>query len=75
MDYKETKKFLIILLGVVNGNLNKYTLFTGKEEVRDGEPAKWTKKTSLPDGLTKSWHNHLVKEVVQDFQASVLQVS
>jgi len=46
-----------------------------KEEVRDGDPAKWTKKTNLPDSLTKSWQNHMVKEVVQDFQASVLQVS
>ena len=49
-------------------------LCSGKEEVRDGDPAKWTKKTNLPEGLTKSWHNHMVKEVVQDFQASVLQV-
>jgi len=46
-----------------------------KEEVRDGEPAKWTKKANLPDGLTKSWHSLMVKEVVQDFQTSVLQVS
>ena len=46
----------------------------GKEEVRDGEPAKWTKKNNLPE-VTKSWHNLMVKEVVQDFQAAVLQVS
>jgi len=46
----------------------------GKEEVRDAEPAKWTKKTGLPE-VTKSWHNFMVKEVVQDYQSAVLQVS
>lgn len=46
----------------------------GKEEVREGEPAKWTKKPNLPE-VTKSWHNYMVKEVVQDFQSAVLQVS
>jgi len=46
----------------------------GKEEVRDAEPAKWTKKPNLPE-VTKSWHNCMVKEVVQDFQSAVLQVS
>ena len=50
-------------------------LILGKKEVNDGDPAKWTKKTNLPEGLTKSWQNHMVKEVVQDFQASVLQVN
>jgi len=47
--------------------------FTGKEEVKDGEPAKWTKKPNLPE-VTKSWHNVMVREMVQDFQATVLQV-
>jgi len=46
----------------------------GKEEVRDGDPPKWTKKNNLPE-VTKSWHNLMVKEVVQDFQSAVLQVS
>ena len=50
------------------------TLFLGKEEVKDGEPAKWTKKKDLPE-VTKSWHECMVKEVVQDFQHAVLQVS
>ena len=53
---------------------NRLIINLGKEEVRDGDPAKWTKKTNLPEGLTKSWHSHMVKEVVQDFQTSVLQV-
>ena len=46
----------------------------GKEEVKDGEPAKWTKKSNLPE-VTKSWHNLMVREVIQDFQATVLQVN
>jgi len=49
-------------------------MIAGKEEVKDGEPAKWTKKKDLPE-VTKSWHECMVKEVVQDFQHAVLQVS
>ncbi len=41
--------------------------------MKDGDPAKWTKKPNLPE-VTKSWHNYMVKEVVQDFQTTVLQV-
>ena len=48
-------------------------LVAGKEEMRDGETPKWTKKTGLPE-VSPSWHNFMVKEVVQDFQAAVLQV-
>lgn len=47
-----------------------------KEQVKEGEAAKWTKKTSIPtEGLTKSWSNYMIKETLQDFQASALQVS
>merc|ERR1712158_1016 len=49
-------------------------MVAGKEEVKDGEPAKWTKKNGLPE-VTKSWHDCMVKEVVQDFQHAILQVS
>ena len=42
--------------------------------MKDGEPAKWTKKKDLPE-VTKTWHDAMVKEVVQDFQHAVLQVS
>ena len=48
--------------------------FTAKEEVKDGDPAKWSKKPNLPE-VTKSWHNAMIREVVQDFQATVQQVS
>lgn len=42
--------------------------------MKDGEPAKWTKKNNLPE-VTKSWHDYMIREVVQDFQHAVLQVS
>lgn len=45
-----------------------------KELVKEREKAKWTKKKNLPE-VTQSWHNYMVKRVVQDFQNSVLQVS
>ena len=45
-----------------------------KETVKEGENPKFTKKNNLPE-VSKSWHNFMVKQVVQDFQASVLQVS
>ncbi|KAM9444706.1 actin-like protein 6B isoform 3-T3 [Clarias gariepinus] len=45
-----------------------------KEPVREGAPPVWTKKDKLPP-VTKSWHTYMCNEVIQDFQASVLQVS
>jgi actin-related protein len=42
--------------------------------VKDAEPAKWTKRSNLPE-VTKSWHDYMTKEVVQDFQSAILQVS
>ena len=37
-------------------------------------PAKWKKKPGLVE-VTKSFHNYMVKDVLQDFAASVLQVN
>lgn len=45
-----------------------------KEVVKDHDKPRWIKKKALPD-VTKSWHNYMVKKVIQDFQATVLQVS
>ena len=39
-----------------------------------GEIPKWTKRNNLPN-VTKSWQDYMVKQIVQDFQSSVLQVS
>lgn len=48
-------------------------MLSGKEMVKEGEAPKWTRKNNLPE-VTKSWHNYMVKEVLQDFQSSVLQI-
>jgi len=44
-----------------------------KQEVNEGQKAKWTKKSNLPE-VTESWHDYQVREVVRDYQHSVLQV-
>lgn len=49
-------------------------LIGSKEFVKEREKARWVKKRNLPE-VTTSWHNYMTKKVVQDFQASVLQVS
>ncbi|KAK2568226.1 Actin-like protein 6A [Acropora cervicornis] len=45
-----------------------------KEVSKEGGPAIFTKKNNLPS-VAKSFHRHMVNETIQDFQASVLQVS
>ncbi len=45
-----------------------------KECVKEKDKPSWTKKNNLPE-VTQSWHNYMVKRVIQDFQQSVLQVS
>ncbi|CAG0895603.1 unnamed protein product, partial [Darwinula stevensoni] len=49
-------------------------LIESKEAVKEYDSAKWVKRKKLPE-VSKSWHNYMVKEVVQDFQAAVLQVA
>lgn len=59
-----------------NVEIVPYYAVGSKEVVKEGEAAKWTKKTNIPlEGITKSWHNYMVKESIQDFQACALQVS
>lgn len=48
-------------------------MIASKEVVKESEPAKWLRKNNIPE-VTKSWHNYMVKEVIQDFQSSILQV-
>lgn len=45
-----------------------------KEVVKDHEKPRWTKKKNLPE-VSKSWHNYMVKKLIQDFQATTLQIS
>ncbi|XP_050789263.1 actin-like protein 6B isoform X1 [Gopherus flavomarginatus] len=49
-------------------------MIAAKDPVREGAPPSWKKKEKLPQ-VSKSWHNYTCNEVIQDFQASVLQVS
>uniref|UniRef100_A0A8C1QJZ3 Actin-like 6A n=2 Tax=Cyprinus carpio TaxID=7962 RepID=A0A8C1QJZ3_CYPCA len=49
-------------------------VIASKDSVREGAPASWKKKEKLPQ-VTRSWHNYMCNTVIQDFQASVLQVS
>lgn len=48
-------------------------MIAGKEAVGEKMPAKW-KKRDIPE-VTTSYHNYMVKDVLQDFAASVLQVA
>ncbi|XP_072349551.1 actin-like protein 6B isoform X8 [Scyliorhinus torazame] len=50
-----------------------YTI-ASKEPVREGASPNWKKKEKISH-VTKSWHNYMCNEVIQDFQACVLQVS
>lgn len=49
-------------------------MIASKEAVKEKEKPNWTKKSNIPE-VTQSWHNYMVKRVIQDFQQSVLQVS
>ena len=42
-----------------------------KEEVKPAGVPIWTKKPNLPE-VTKSWHDYMIKQVVQDFQVRTL---
>ena len=48
-------------------------MIASKEVVKDHDKPRWVKKKNLPE-VSKSWHNYMVKKVVQDFQATTLQV-
>ncbi|CAG2118019.1 unnamed protein product [Medioppia subpectinata] len=59
-----------------NVEIVPYYAVGAKEVVKEGEAAKWTRRSTIPtEGLTKTWNNYMVKEALQDFQAVVLQVS
>ncbi|KAK4336863.1 hypothetical protein RND71_044019 [Anisodus tanguticus] len=44
-----------------------------KELVKDKEKPIWKPKTNIPE-VKPSWHNFQVDQIVEDFQASVLQI-
>ena len=41
--------------------------------MNEGQTADWKKKENLPT-VTKSFHNYMLKDVIQDFAAQTLQV-
>ncbi|CAH2247756.1 actin 6A [Pelobates cultripes] len=49
-------------------------MIASQESVREGEPAIWEQIAPLPQ-VTQSWHNYMCDGVIQDFKASVLQIS
>lgn len=48
-------------------------MIASKEAVKDGETPVFTMKNL--NNMSKSFHNYMTKTIIQDFQASVLQVS
>uniref|UniRef100_A0A6M2DL07 Putative actin n=1 Tax=Xenopsylla cheopis TaxID=163159 RepID=A0A6M2DL07_XENCH len=44
-----------------------------KEQVKDKEKPKFTLK-SLPEKITSSWHNYMLKQLLQDFQMTIVQI-
>ncbi|XP_054710495.1 actin-like protein 6B [Uloborus diversus] len=48
-------------------------MIASKEAVKENDTPKWVRKPNLPE-VTKSWNNYMIKEVLQDYQSSVLQV-
>lgn len=48
-------------------------LVGSKTQVDNGQPANWTKKSNLSP-VAASWHSYMENELLQDFQASVLQI-
>lgn len=48
------------------------SVFSIQELVPEDQPAKWKRKTNLE--VTRSFHDEAVKELLQDFAASILQV-
>ncbi|KAF5399034.1 BRG1/brm-associated factor 53A [Paragonimus heterotremus] len=62
------------LIDELNIELVPYHKVASKEPVNEREPPKWKKRTNLPE-TTTSYENYMVKNLLQDFVASVLQVS
>ncbi|XP_063587332.1 actin-like protein 6B [Penaeus indicus] len=49
-------------------------MITDKQVVKEGDRPKWTKKSNLCE-VTTSWHNYMKREVVRDFQQTMLHCS
>merc|ERR1712106_227513 len=49
-------------------------MIADKKEVKEGASAQWTKRPNVPE-VTQSWHNYMKRQVVQDFQQTMLHCS
>lgn len=52
-----------------------YYMIASKEVVKEGEPARWSKRNNIPDNLTNSWKEFMINESIHDFKSCALQVS
>ncbi|CAJ0587977.1 unnamed protein product, partial [Mesorhabditis spiculigera] len=57
----------------LGGDMISEQIEKAKEEVNEGEPAKWTEKANLP-AVTESYDKFMRKLLLQDMAASVLQL-
>lgn len=55
-------------------DLSPSYMIGSKEVVGDHDKPRWVKKKNIPE-VTASWHHYMVKKLVQDFQATCLQIS
>ncbi|CAK8683617.1 actin-like protein 6B [Clavelina lepadiformis] len=62
------------MLQSLNIDVIPHYLVASKEEVKPEASAKWTQKKNLPD-VTDSWKKFMINHTLEDFAASVLQVS
>lgn len=49
-------------------------MVSDKQPVKEGDRPKWSKRNNLPE-VTASWHNYMKREVVRDFQQTLLHCS
>ena len=62
------------LMNSLNIDVVPNYMVKSRETVSAGEPARWVKRSNLPD-VTKSWHKFMVNQVLKDVSHSVFQVS
>nr|CAH8853766.1 unnamed protein product [Trichobilharzia regenti] len=63
-----------LLLDELKMEIVPYYRVASKEPVNEREPAKWKERPNLPP-VSSSYENYMLKCLMQDFVASVLQVS
>ncbi|VEL32466.1 unnamed protein product [Protopolystoma xenopodis] len=68
----ESKASLLITISTIT--IHSFTSSFFEEVVKDREPARWKEKKNLPK-VTESYDYYMTKLLLQDFVASVLQVS